>query len=164
MRQKSGTTHEMQAIFVFVLLGLFAVMSTLLVLLGAQMYRGTVEHSEATGETRILSSYVRSMVRAHDAQDAIGIEQHGDITALALREQWGSDTYVTWLYEYEGNLYEQFTDAGREFVPASGDVICPAGSFVPSLSDGLLTLQMTEPSGEDCTVQIALHCGGEENG
>ena len=48
--------HSMQGVFVFVLLGLFAVMSTLMVLLGAQMYRGTVDravHATAAGKVGI---------------------------------------------------------------------------------------------------------------
>ena len=55
--------HSMQGVFVFVLLGLFAVMSTLMVLLGAQMYRNTVDHAEANNEGRLLGAYVRSMIR-----------------------------------------------------------------------------------------------------
>ncbi len=158
MGRRTETRHEMQGIFVFVLLGMFAVMSTLLVLLGAQMYRGTVSHSEETGQVRVLTSYVRSMVRAQDQEGAVGIEQYGDRTVLALHEDLGTESYVTWLYEYEGNLYEQFTDSGREFSPASGTAICPAGSFEPVLEDGLLTIGMTDADGEDCTVRIRLRC------
>ena len=49
--------HSMQGAFVFVLLGLFALMSTLMVLLGAQMYRATVDHSQQNNQKRLLSAY-----------------------------------------------------------------------------------------------------------
>ena len=49
----------MQGVFVFVLLGLFAVMSTLMVLLGAQMYRNTVDKTTENNEGRVLTAYVR---------------------------------------------------------------------------------------------------------
>ena len=66
--------HSMQGVFVFVLLGLFALMSTLMVLLGAQMYHNTVDLSTANNDGRVLSAYVRSMVRAEDAAQAVTVE------------------------------------------------------------------------------------------
>ena len=159
MRLKRGTQHEMQGVFVFVLLGMFAVMSTLLVLLGAQMYRGTVDRSEADNASRIMFSYVRSMVRAEDAKSSVDIEDHEGVKALTMHEEINGEPYVTWLYSYEGNLYEQFTRADREFSPASGTVICPAGVFEPVLEGNLLTVTMEDEMGEDCSVTVALRCG-----
>ena len=152
----------MQGVFVFVLLGLFAVMATLLVLLGAQMYRGTVDRSEANNKTRILYSYVRSMVRAKDASDCVSLENHGDVETVAMRSEIGEDQYVTWLYQYDGHLYEQFTHADREFNPVSGTAICAVNQFDPELTDSLLTLHMTDENDNDCTVCVALRAGAEE--
>ena len=57
MSRKSGSVqHSMQGVFVFVLLGLFALMSTLMVLLGAQRYRGTVDRSTANNDDRVLGA------------------------------------------------------------------------------------------------------------
>ena len=161
MRLKRGMQHEMQGVFVFVLLGMFAVMSALLVLLGAQMYRGTVDKSEADNASRILFSYVRSMVRAEDARSSVDIEDHEGIKVLAMHEEIEGDPYVTWLYSYEGSLYEQFTRANREFSPASGTAICAAGTFEPVLEGNLLTVTMEDEMGEDCSVSVALRCGEE---
>ena len=68
---KLKARHSMQGVFVFVLLGLFAVMSTLMVLLGAQMYRGTVDRSADNNRDRVLAAYVRSMLRSGDARGAV---------------------------------------------------------------------------------------------
>ena len=61
MRKGKSVQHSVQGVFVFVLLGLFALMATLVVLLGAQMYRGIVDMSTNNANERILTSYVRSM-------------------------------------------------------------------------------------------------------
>ena len=66
--------------------------------------------------------------------------------------------YVTWLYCYEGQLYEQYTSAGHDFEPQSGSAICPAQSFEPKISDGLLTVDMTDGAGQPCTVCVGLRC------
>lgn len=159
MNRKAGTVqHGMQGVFVFVLLGLFAVMSTLMVLLGAQMYRNTVDRADGNNAGRVLSAYVRSMVRAQDAAQALSVEDHDGVRTLAMREGEGDDQFVTWLYCYQGWLYEQFTGLGDDMKPERGTAICPAGSFEPSLEGELLTMRMTDEAGTPCTVQVALRC------
>lgn len=160
MRGIKSTQHSIQGVFVFVLLGLFAVMATLLVLLGAQMYRNTVDRSELNNERRVLYSYVRSMVRAEDAVNAVSIEQKGDMKILAMRETLNGKSYVTRIYEYEGCLYELFTGAEREFEPASGTPVCEAPVFEPAIENGLLTVHMEDVRGEACDVQVSLRCPG----
>ena len=145
--------HGVQGAFVFVLLGLFALMSTLMVLLGAQMYHATVDHSQYNNGNRIMGAYVRSMIRSMD-DGLISVESPGGIPALALREIWEGDEYVTWLYQYDGQLYEQFTDAGEDFNPDRGTRIC----MQAEISDGLLTVNLTGGDDTPCTVQVALRC------
>ena len=158
MDNRKMVTHSMQGVFVFVLLGLFAVMSTLMVLLGAQMYRNTVDHTTANNQDRVLGAYVRSMIRAEDADRSVSVENHDGVNALALREMIDGEEYVTWLYGYEGQLYEQFTGADRDFNPTSGTVICPVKAFGPKLDGNLLTVDMVDGKGDLCTVRVALRC------
>lgn len=156
--KRKNVQHGMQGVFVFVLLGLFAVMSTLMVLLGAQMYRNTVDRATLNNEGRVLSAYVRSMVRAEDAAQAVTVAEYDGIPALELRETLGGDSFVTMLYCYEDQLYEWYTSDGHDFTPQSGTAICPAFSFEPRLEDGLLTVDMTNAKGEAETVRVALRC------
>ena len=157
-KRSKSISHSMQGVFVFVLLGLFALMSTLMVLLGAQMYRGTVEKATENGENRLLGAYVRSMIRAEDAAQSVKIETYGETTALALYEDIDDEPYVTWIYLYDGNLYEQFTSADNDFDPESGTEIGPATQFAPQLKDGLLLAFITDGEYEDCSVKVALRC------
>ena len=156
--KRNSVQHGMQGVFVFVLLGLFAVMSTLMVLLGAQMYRNTVDHTTVNNEDRVLSAYVRSMIRAEDAIGAMEVGEYDGVKTLAMREDLDGERFVTWLYCYEDELYEWFTSDDEEFSPESGTAICPARSFEPSLENGLLTVQMTNAKGGQETVQVALRC------
>ncbi len=151
--------HGMQGAFIFVLLGLFALMSTLMVLLGAQMYHATVDRSEYNNVNRVMGAYVRSMVRSLDTGE-ISVEEPGGIQAVALKETWEGEQYVTWIYQYNGALYEQYTDIEDEFNPERGTEICPANSLSAELEDGLLTVRMTNPQNEPCTVRVALRCAG----
>lgn len=157
-RKSGGVQHSMQGVFIFVLLGLFALMSTLMVLLGAQMYRGTVDRSTANNDDRVLGAYVRSMVRAEDARGAVSVEEASGVKAIALREEIEGTDFVTFIYEYEGQLCEQFMEEAYEFEPDAGTAICPVNSFDAELEEGLLTVRMTDDKDEPCTVQVALRC------
>ena len=152
MRKRRSVQHGMQGAFVFVLLGLFALMSILLVLYGSQMYRTTVAYSEVNNEQRVLSSYIRSMVRAEDAAGAEGIP------VISLYEDINGTEYVTWIYTWEGTLYEQFTGADRPFVPEHGTMIAKAADLSAQIEDGVLHVELLNEKGENVAVQVALYC------
>ena len=156
MKKRRQIQHGMQGVFIFVLLALFALMSILLVLFGAQMYHGSVDLMEKNSRNRILYSYVRSMVRAEDAKDAVRVEDHGDVKALAMYEMFGDTEYVTWIYAYDGMLYEQFTEASSDFSAARGVEIMEVQRFEPSILGSLLTVEMTDAEGAEITVREAV--------
>ena len=154
-KKNRAEQHGMQGVFVFVLLGLFALMSTLMVLLGAQMYRSAVSNASQNNARRVLSAYLRSMVRAEDAFESVKIEDHDGVTALALYEDIDDDPYVTWIYPYDGHIMEQFTSAGYDFDPEDGTPIVAAKAMQPELKDGLLTVRLTNDLDEPSEVQVA---------
>ena len=158
MRKRRSVQHGMQGAFVFVLLGLFALMSILLVLYGSQMYRTTVAYSEVNNEQRVLSSYIRSMVRAEDAAGAVRVEEKEGIPVISLYEDINGTEYVTWIYTWEGTLYEQFTGADRPFVPEHGTMIAKAADLSAQIEDGVLHVELLNEKGENVAVQVALYC------
>ena len=50
--------HSVDALFALLLYGLFALLSLLLVLIGAQVYRGIVRRTDARSDLRASLSYV----------------------------------------------------------------------------------------------------------
>ena len=81
MKTKS---HSISGAFVFTLLGAFAVFSMLLVVLGAQAYRTTVDGASAHTRKRIAAAFVRNAVRAQDERGAIAVEDRDGLPVLAL--------------------------------------------------------------------------------
>lgn len=156
--KRRNVQHSMQGAFVFVLLGLFAVMSTLMVLLGAQMYHNTVERSTQNNEDRVLSAYVRSMVRAQDTAASVSVQSYDGVKALTMVSEEDERAFTTWLYCYDGWLYEHYTGGSDTLSPEKGTAICPARSFEPVIEGNLLTVKMTDADGARETVRVALHC------
>ncbi len=157
--------HIISGTFVFLLLGVFAVFSTLMVLLSAQFYRTSVDQTRLHNERRVLCSYLMNVVRGNDAADAVRITQIDGIDVLALGMEEDGERYETRIYCYDGALRELFTDASQPFEPDYGEVICQARRFTPVLlENGLLELRAQDGEGEEHLLHVALHgsASGEE--
>jgi hypothetical protein len=87
------------------------------------------------------------------------IGEYDGVKTLAMHEDLDGEPYVTWLYCYDGHMYECFTSDDGKFNPESGTAICLAQRFEPSLENGLLTVDMINGKGEPETVRVALRCG-----
>ena len=152
---KSGSNHAISGVFVFLLLGVFAVFSTVMVLLGAKAYKATADRAAEHNASRIANAYVRSMVRADDDMDSMSVEDVNGLTAVTMHYDYDGEEYLTRIYVYDGKLWEWFTYAEAEFDPEAGEKVCAADEMKASLSGHLLRVQMR--FGDEWTnVDIAL--------
>lgn len=152
---KSGPSHAISGVFVFLLLGIFAVFSTVMVVLGAKAYKGTADRAAQHTAGRIASAYVRSMVRADDDKDCLLVDEIDGLSTVTMRYNYDGDEYLTRIYVYGGMLREWFTSAEAEFEPENGEVVCAADEMKASLSGHLLSVQLRH--GDEWTnVDIAL--------
>ena len=174
MNSRKMPSHTISGIFIFFLLGLFAVFSTILVLLGAKAYRAAVERTGLHNTDRISTAYLRTMLRAEDEAGVFSIEKaEGTVTedgeerpvsveTLSLRHDYGGgDEFVTRIYVYGGRLREWFTEASTPFRPAEGEAVCAADEMTAELKGGLLEMRIR--TGETWeTVCLALRTESEE--
>ncbi|MBR6186828.1 MAG: DUF4860 domain-containing protein [Clostridia bacterium] len=155
MSGKTGTNHSIAGVFVFLLLGIFAVFSTVMVLLGAKAYKATSERTTNHNDTRIASAYLRSMVRSGDEADSVLIEDIDGIRAVTLVNVYDDTVYYTRLYTYDGMLRELFTEADLEFEPENGEAVCVAESMTAEFRGNILNMRIQ--NGDDWTdADIAL--------
>lgn len=155
VKRFTPSSHNISGVFVFLLLGVFAVFSTVMVLLSARAYKSTVDRLAEHNATRIAPAYVRSMVRADDELGGVSVEEIGGVTSVSLYNEYDGDGYITRIYCLDGGLYEWFSDAEREFFPEDGDKVCDCDGMKAEIKDGLLCVGLL--SGETWTqVDIAL--------
>ena len=157
MRRKGGS-HAISGAFVFLLLGVFAVISTLLVLLCAQAYRNTVDQTSLHRDERIIQSFVRNTLRGEDAENVFGVTEKDGVNTLTILNDFGDEVYIRYLYCYDGMLRDLFIGENDNFEPSYGEEVCPAESFSASMKDGLLTVEMTDVEGKAYTFSIAQRC------
>lgn len=155
-RRQQG--HDITGAFVFMLLGIFAVMSTVLVLFGVRAYRSSIERSDLNNEERLLSFYLRSMMRNVDEENRIGVETIGGTDTLYYTESYDGEEYVTRIYSWDGMLREWFSERSRPFEPGEGEILFEADSFEAELDGGLLTAVIRgRPDDEAKTLNIAIY-------
>lgn len=157
----SKPPRTIQNVFVLLLLAVFAAMSTLLVTLGAQVYRNTVERSNGDNQARILSTVVRSALWAEDGLGQARVEDYDGVKTLAVVSTYDDESYVKRLYCADGSLWESFTSAEYDFDTEDGESICQASAFEPSIDHGLLTVRLTSQDGVESTVVLRLRSAEE---
>ena len=153
MKHRGG--HPASGVFVFLLLGVFAVFSTLLVLLCAQAYRNTVDQTAYHGDERVIQTFVRNTLRAEDMQGAVSAAQVDGVDALLLTSGDEEDRFVRYIYCYNGNLCDLLLFAEDEFDPTLGEEICPAQQFSAEVGDRLVTVRIVDAAVEERTFFIA---------
>ncbi len=152
---KSGPSHAISGVFVFLLLGIFAVFSTVMVLLGAKAYKATAERAAEHNASRISNAYIRSMVRGDDCSSGVRLEEIDGLNIITLVNEYDGEEYLTRIYVYDGMLREWFTDAEADFEPEYGETVCAADEMKASLSGRLLRVQMRHGD-EWSSVNVAL--------
>ena len=149
-------SHTIAGVFVFLLLGVFAVFSTMLVLIGAQAYRTITERSEEHSLDRTMYAYVLNSLRGDDAAGTIEMRNEAGIDMLVVAYDYGWEVLEKRIYCYDGYLRELLTPAQNEFEPANGEKVCEAEDFRAQVSGNLVTIELTGADGELRTISAVL--------
>lgn len=157
MKRDISSNHSITDVFVYCLMGLFALAGTLVALLGARAYRSVAESAACNTNARIPAAFVRTLVRSADAAGAVDVRNECGIDTLVLLETYDDIDYLTRIYCYNGELCTSMTEAEEPFDPFLGDSVCALGDFTAAREGELLTMELTYPNGETETVSVLLH-------
>lgn len=181
IRAVKTTKHQISGLFVFVLIGAYAIFSLLLVLIGVQAYRTVVQDSDRNGQIRTTLSYVSNRIRSADG--IVRVEQMGEDkkNVLVLEQNYEGERYQTRIYympdgfseqddedgqsekapvsETSGALYEQLVSYDEAFDPDMGEQIVAIGTFDITQEGNTITLKLTTLEGEPHEMQLKLRTG-----
>lgn len=145
-------------LFTLALFGVFAASSLTVVLIGADVYKSTVDGMDRNFGTHTSLTYVASKVRQHDTAGSVYIGQLQGLDAVVLEQNVGGETYQTWIYHYDGYLRELFAAEGAaESLPlGSGQAVVEIDRFqIEDAGDGLIRLTAARAQGDgDSAAQV----------
>lgn len=127
----------------------------LLVISGAQAFRGMESRAATHGARRIARAMVRTALWADDA-GGVSVEETSAGAAIRIDYDYSGERFVKRLYLYGGALRELYAAADRPFNPEQGEALCALGRFEPRMEDGRMVVEMTDAQGGDCSVCVSL--------
>lgn len=154
--RRKAPSHSIPALFVFLLLGIFALFSLVLIVFGAQAYRNTIEYTAAHNRERILSAFIRNNLRTSDVVDAVCFLKEEEVPRLVLNDP-EDDEYVKYIYVYDGQLCELYTEVENEFNAEAGEIICAADSIDVRMDGSVMEVVVKAGESEHVTI-FSLRC------
>ncbi len=159
---RTGEKHSISSAFIFLLIGLYAVFSLLLVLIGVGAYQNAVQDTQSNEKVRTSLNYIANKVRAADAVDAVAVEEWHGIPSLLLKQWIDGSPYETRIYylpnpEGEGGaVYEHFVYRGDDWGPEEGMHIVDVSALSIEQEGNLLSLTLKTLEGRTFPLHLRL--------
>ena len=106
MLQLENSSRKIDTVFIVSLFVMFAITAILLILIGARQYRFTADSMNRNYEIRTASSYLTEKVHQSDTITGVSVVDFSVGSALALTDRQNNQTYITYIYYYDGVLKE----------------------------------------------------------
>ena len=153
----SGGSHMFSGLFVFLLIGLFAIASITLVLSGINVYRHVTTEAALNTEKQIALSYLGNKIHAYDGTGSVSLKTYNGIDVLCLLERFDDEAYETRIYYDDGTLWEQFVSADEAFDSQLGERLTEIESIqFKNVKPDLLQVTVVLPDGSQHTLHMAL--------
>jgi len=168
--------HMVDVLFVLTLFFVFALSSLTLVILGANVYRSSVDHMSQNFSDRTSYAYITQKIRQGDdlsdiitnynENGAITIGTLGDTECCIIKSTINNTPYNTYLYQYDGYLCELFSRSDLLMSESDGTKILKLDRFdIEHINSKLFKVQISTTAGDDMTLFISTHAskGGNDN-
>lgn len=149
-----ATAHSL---FILGLLVVFVGSALIWVLIGADVYHKITQDMESNFERRTPLSYIAAQVRGADEKGQVSIEFKEGRAVLVLSQKLAGIDYETWIYEYEGNLYEAYIESTTPITLADGmSLVAVQGLKMEKLQKNLLRFEAADHLGKTLELVISL--------
>ena len=102
MRERTERKHVIDFLFPLALFFVLTATSVALVVLASGTYSRQVQDSEDSFASRTALSYVMEKIHLADEYGAVYAGTFDGQDAIVIRQTYSEQTYVTYLYEYDG--------------------------------------------------------------
>lgn len=149
--------HTIDLLFPLALFFLLAICSVLVLVFSSDLYRRTVQTSQANYDSMTALSYITERVHRNDVSDQISLGDFQGADSLIITETFDGVTYFTYLYVYDGYLRELFVREDTVVSAESGQKILPLQSLqMDEIEPGILHLVSLTANGKQNETYIAI--------
>lgn len=121
--------HFIDLIFVIALFFLFSFSACTMILLGANIYQKTLNNLNHHFDSNTVPMYLVEKIHQNDSAQSVSIEMIENQSVLQLTQNIQDISYSTYLYTFDGYLYELFTRSDLDFSFSDGQRILPLDSI-----------------------------------
>ncbi|MFI3236904.1 MAG: DUF4860 domain-containing protein [Lachnospiraceae bacterium] len=149
--------HVIDIVFSLSLLCVFTVCGLLVVFIGINVYKSTVNNMEDAFSDRTAMSFVAKQIRQNDRADGVYVSDIEGETALVLAEEMNGEVYCKYIYYYDGYLRELYAKEGYEPVLMAGQTLIAIDGFdITVQENATLTIYIEdyENGGEELTLAL----------
>ena len=161
-RVRESRGSGLKGAFIFALLSAFALLSLVVVIVGAKSYRMINSMAEEAFVSRTGMSYLAGKVRAADEAGQLQIREEDGTQVLELGQEIDGERYFTYIYCLDNEVREYFARADLAFAPEYGEKIFEASGLSLSLAGGLLTIEIIDLDGNTHTTFLYLQAAKED--
>ena len=157
---KQSHQHTIDFLFPIALFFVFSATALIVLLFAANIYQGIVSSSATQFEQTTCLSYVTNKIRQNDegGTEHIYLDTFDGYDALAIEQTYADASFVTYIYEAEGELKEIFLQEGVEASANSGTTIMEVTDFnMKEIDDGLLKFSCISTDGIENSVIVNIH-------
>lgn len=134
-----------QFVFIMILFLMIVILSSMIILLGKNIYSKVNEERALNYEKRVSIAYVANKIRQADRKNSVRTESLSGQSAVVISEIYDGYEFETWIYFYDGAIYEMFADKSIAFSPDDGMKVTDAESFnIEKLKDNLYKLSVSD--------------------
>lgn len=156
-KRSLGSAHSVSGLFVFLLIGVFALFSVTLVLTGVRVYRNVTEAAAHNTDYQLALSYLKNKVHTYDHTGGVRVDEENGRQILCLSETIEGEAYETRIFQEGDTIFEQFTAAGDAFDPELGEALTQVKAMRFTVTTpNLLQMDVTLPDGSEHTLHMAL--------
>lgn len=160
---RGGRRHLVDLLFTLALFCVFAAACLIVIYIGSDVYRSTVQQMDTSFEVNTPVTYVAARIRQHDREGSVNVSTLGGEPALVLEQELGGQTFQTWIYYHEGSLRELFINSENTaaLIPGAGQPLVSVYSFdVEMALPGLVSVSAASEDGVSASKLVGLRSGG----
>jgi hypothetical protein len=129
------------------LICIFAVTILLTLRSGAGVYKKISEILEEQYTSRTVLGYVTAKIHACDESGGVELGDIDGVPAICLKETYDEESYVTYIYAYDGYVMELFCSEGEKLSADAGIEILPVEELEFSKNENLVKIDCTTSQG-----------------